>query len=1509
MEAPRTREPLSPGTIIRMPDGFCCQVTGPVISEGGGSLIYPVSRVRIDAEGVHRQEMEYALKECFPLSVQHRLCRKEDGTIVAEDFDGQAADFLAYVKNMQLAEQDTTNSIYHTAFRMVPILESAATVELSLDEGESFHAVQNAMTVMESLAGKGMTLQAFLEDNSRGVSALVALRIVQQVLYALREVHDAGYLHLDIQDGNILLQGNLDDGSIQATLIDFGCARSLQEDGYTASISDRALFSTRGFSAPEMARNDGTLRLGPQADLYSTGYLLLFLLTGTRYDSRSLASVRGGRVLTAMRMRHTQCPAHLQGSLQSLLQKALAQEPAERYATAEEMLHDVTVLADALTPKQSDLAAVAYDAFICYKHNERDDRAAAALRHALEHYRIPQEVQKAAGKERFDRVFLDMDELSSCANLGAAIHDALVSASWLIVVCSPETPQSPWVAQEIDTFLEHHDASHVLTVLTAGEPDESFPERLRATSRQDMMFAADARAGTVHDMEKAIRRDTVLRIAAPMLGVSYDALKQRRRAWAMRRGLAVLGIALAVALAFAAVMWQDNLRIQEEYANAQIRESKYFAQESQRQLFDEGNRLEAVRTALQALPSDERQRPYVAEAELALSEALRCYRSTSAEFFEASLDVGGEVTGVCISDDLRYITITSVSDDTIWVSTWDPHTGLMVWKKRLGDLAVASYGFTGAMFSTAGAYVKYIPGSDKLLVGTFNAVAEVDAGSGKALWNKELCTVSGNTIYGMLYDVVIPESEHPDTAYLFRIPENEDGGACLRIDAIDVESGEVRRSVDTQISVTWSEEGSFLVAPSQDYALVVSPREDGSSEYACVSLTDGSTVMSDKLVGLPMNAWVHANPNIDEDWFIATYQAGAGDETPGTVYLYRIEKAAGKQRDSGQNWVTELPMSHAWSKNWLSMGRTQLPSLAHSTKKTPTAIHLGKAIGDGESIRYVVATDRDIYTVDPDSGDILAHETAPATVVGYTWGEITTLNNTTIDCPYFYYADGGIDPFLITSKQSSSMVSLQTTNPGDNPAYASRLDDSWLLMVDADSSVENENVDAVVSADEPSVVRIIGIDDDRDKAVATIEPSEGYSFTGIYTDSVALSPRGGYLCVHEEPVSDNDDAAGTTGGSFVLYETQSWQDQARCEVNGPVDRMLGLTADGACVIWQEKAQDNSGTGVVYLTELASGQTEALPGLSAHASAHYAASALDAEDNSVLVAVLSYEDGKSQPYTARLYRDGDCTAELAFSLEREGNRVINDRHQRETPLAMSASGMLAFGYRADKATEVDVFVDMVNQTVLSAESPIISNNPSYACLSRDGARYASADSDGVVRVRDTQDGSPVCSYTTDGGIRALAFIADDRQLALYTDDYRLLALDAQSGEVVSETPNVRSKKYEAYLDPSQDIRKQISEDLEEALTFLGAYHDISIYETENDLILCTALGEGCIIDRESMTVRGYMPGIMGYSISANAVLVKSSGVFAYPILSVEDLVEEGEQLVSGYSPPAADGERE
>ena len=154
---------------------------------------------------------------------------------------------------------------------------------------------------------KGSALSSYVK-NRRMLPLRQAFSVVQQLLYAVREIHNAGFLHLDIQTGNIFIQGSLAPGESILTLIDFGCARALK-DGRTDVISDRLVFTTQGFAAPEiLLHNDGSLVLTPAADIYSVGCVLLNLLTGKRYDSAELISNKRGKYIDAMKLYRINCP-------------------------------------------------------------------------------------------------------------------------------------------------------------------------------------------------------------------------------------------------------------------------------------------------------------------------------------------------------------------------------------------------------------------------------------------------------------------------------------------------------------------------------------------------------------------------------------------------------------------------------------------------------------------------------------------------------------------------------------------------------------------------------------------------------------------------------------------------------------------------------------------------------------------------------------------------------------------------------------------------------------------------------------------------------------------------------------------------------------------------------------------------------------------------------------------------------------------------------------------------
>lgn len=542
------RTVLKKGTMIRVPGGILYKIAGGPIGEGGGSIIYPVRKYLPDGNDSYRESpILYAVKECYPLSIKYEFCRNDRGEVVPEGESEAAGVYLARIKQMQFSENAVSGEIYHTGFRLTPVLESFQEIEISQDEGLSFHRVCNSISVMESIAEKGISLKNCLKEKKH-LSADETFRIIEQVLYAVREVHDAGYLHLDIQDGNIFLKGTFQDASGMISLIDFGSARKRKEDGKCEAVEDGILYSTPGFSAPEMSSgNDGTLRLGPQADIYSIGYLMLLLLTGRRFSAKELGANKTGRYIPRFSVRKTKCPKHLVERMQEILAKALAGKPENRYADTREMLEDVTEFLAMLAPYKSPLSAVDYDAFICYKHGPLDSPVAKTLQNALERYKGG----KLFRQKPIRRVFLDEGELSSCADFGERIREALKNSAWLIVICSGDTKESPWVNDEIETFLEYHDMSHVLTVVTEGEPKEVFPEALLKHGMDgNHLLAADARAENTKQVLKKIRGDVKLKIAAPILNTTFDTLKQRMKLYEIKRAFAAACMGFLILSAF-----------------------------------------------------------------------------------------------------------------------------------------------------------------------------------------------------------------------------------------------------------------------------------------------------------------------------------------------------------------------------------------------------------------------------------------------------------------------------------------------------------------------------------------------------------------------------------------------------------------------------------------------------------------------------------------------------------------------------------------------------------------------------------------------------------------------------------------------------------------------------------------------------------------------------------------------------------------------------------------------
>ena len=288
-----------------------------------------------------------------------------------------------------------------------------------------------------------------------------------------------------------------------------------------------------------------------------------------------------------------------------------------------------------------DKEPVRYDAFISYSHSEPDAFVAGKLHTMLEHYKVPKKIREISGKKKIERVFRDREELPLSANLAMGICEALENSEYLIVICSPRSVKSEWVQREIETFLLTHTKDKVLTLLAEGEPEEAFPDILcyeeRMLHRPDGKaetvreriepMAADVRGTDHREIEKKLKEE-FLRILAPMLGCTYDELKQRHRDYMLRRVIAGVSAAAVLAIGVTAFTLYQAAKTEAQYQEARRNQARYLAGISG-DLLDSGDRMGALKTVMAITPDDsDADEPVVPEQMYALNQALYSYQHT-----------------------------------------------------------------------------------------------------------------------------------------------------------------------------------------------------------------------------------------------------------------------------------------------------------------------------------------------------------------------------------------------------------------------------------------------------------------------------------------------------------------------------------------------------------------------------------------------------------------------------------------------------------------------------------------------------------------------------------------------------------------------------------------------------------------------------------------------------------------------------------------------------------------
>ena len=229
----------------------------------------------------------------------------------------------------------------------------------------------------------------------------------------------------------------------------------------------------------------------------------------------------------------------------------------------------------------SRMHAQRYAAFISYRHLARDRHWAMRIMRELEAFRTPRALQQEGFPDRIGTIFRDEDEIPASTDLSDNILDALAHSDFLIVICTPDTPNSRWVRREIEQFHELGRGDKVIPVLVDGNQEISFPPELRMRRREVPQpdgttkvvwdeiepIAADVRPRE-DESRTVTERRAMTRLAAALLGCRFDELARRkehqqRAKW--RNIAAATLVTLAAALSAGYWHWDNNIRTKTSY--------------------------------------------------------------------------------------------------------------------------------------------------------------------------------------------------------------------------------------------------------------------------------------------------------------------------------------------------------------------------------------------------------------------------------------------------------------------------------------------------------------------------------------------------------------------------------------------------------------------------------------------------------------------------------------------------------------------------------------------------------------------------------------------------------------------------------------------------------------------------------------------------------------------------------------------------------------------------------
>jgi serine/threonine protein kinase len=173
---------------------------------------------------------------------------------------------------------------------------------------------------------KGVSLRSFMKQE--GLEFERASTFIRQLGQALNAAHEIGVVHRDLKPENIMLRRVA--GGEQVKIIDFGIAK-VRDSQVAPSTVFAEVAGTVAYMAPEQLNGRP---VSPATDQFSLAVIAFEMLTGRRPFNPETQFQLAGMQRDGVQIKPRELRPGLPEAAQTVLLKALAYHPAQRYPTA-----------------------------------------------------------------------------------------------------------------------------------------------------------------------------------------------------------------------------------------------------------------------------------------------------------------------------------------------------------------------------------------------------------------------------------------------------------------------------------------------------------------------------------------------------------------------------------------------------------------------------------------------------------------------------------------------------------------------------------------------------------------------------------------------------------------------------------------------------------------------------------------------------------------------------------------------------------------------------------------------------------------------------------------------------------------------------------------------------------------------------------------------------------------------------------------------------------------------